>query len=103
MMRIRTWEVSDELWALVEQLLPATRRNAEHSYKRKPVGGRKAKYSDWLYFSVIAYALRTGIIWNAFLREKFEGLGSSALHKRFQRFQQWAKAGLFTAIWRKGH
>jgi transposase len=42
--------------------------------------------------------LRTGIIWNAFPREKFEGLGSFALHTRFR---QWARAGLFVAIWRK--
>jgi transposase len=52
-----------------------------------------------LFFAGIIYVLRTGIIWNAFPREKFGGLGSSALHARFQ---QWAKAGLFEAIWRKG-
>ena len=98
-MRTRPWEISDEFWALVEPLLPVTRRDAKCSYKRKPGGGRKAKYSDRLYFSGIVYVLRTGIIWNAFSREKFEGLGSSALHNRFQ---QWAKAGLFVAIWRKG-
>jgi transposase len=52
-----------------------------------------------MYFAGIVYVLRTGIIWNAFPREKFGGLGSSGLHARFQ---QWAKAGLFQAIWRKG-
>jgi transposase len=62
-------------------------------------GGRKAKYSDRLYFSAIVHVLRTGIIWNALPREKFGGLGSSALHARFQ---QWARAGLFEALWRKG-
>ena len=98
-MRTRTWEISDEFWALVEPLLPATRRDSERGYKRKPGGGRKAKYSDRLYFSGIVYVLRTGIIWNVFPREKFEGLCSSALHGRFL---QWAKAGLFAAIWRKG-
>ena len=96
-MRTRTWEISDEFWALVEPLLlPTTRRDSERGYKRKPGGGRKAKYSDRLYFSGIVYVPRTRIIWNAFAREKFEGLCSSALHGRFL---QWARAGLFAAIW----
>jgi hypothetical protein len=50
----------------------------------------KAKYSNRLYFAGIVHVLRTGIIWNAFPREKFGGLGSSALHDRFQKR---AKAG----------
>jgi transposase len=99
MARTHPWEISDEFWARVEPLLPATRRDAERTYKRKLGGGRKPKYSDRLFFAGIVHVLRTGIIWNAFPREKFEGLGSSALH---DRFQQWAKAGLFVAIWRKG-
>ena len=99
MARTHHWEISDEFWALVEPLLPETRRDAERIYKRRSGGGRKAKYSDRLYFAGIVYVLRTGVIWNAFPREKFEGLGSSALHNRFQ---QWGKAGLFAAIWRKG-
>jgi transposase len=98
-MRTRTWEIPDEFRTRVEPLLPATRRDTERTYKRKPGGGRKAKYSDRLYFAGIVHVLRTGIIWNVFPREKFEGLGSSALHTRFR---QWAKAGLFSAIWRKG-
>jgi hypothetical protein len=36
----------------------------------------------------MVYVLRTGIIWNAFPREKFEGLGSSALHARFQQWEE---------------
>ncbi|MDR1647488.1 MAG: transposase, partial [Zoogloeaceae bacterium] len=62
MKKTRTWEISDEFWALVEPLLPATRRDVERSYKRKPGGGKKAKYSDRLYFAGIVYVLRTGII-----------------------------------------
>jgi transposase len=99
MARTHPWEISDEFWALLEPLLPKTRREAERIYKRRPGGGRKAKYGDRLYFAGIVYVLRTGITWNAFPREKFGGLGSSGLHARFQ---QWTKAGLFQAIWRKG-
>ena len=99
MARTHTWTVSDAFWGLVGPLLPETRRDAGQEYKRKAGGGRKPKYSDRVYFEGIVYVLRNGLIWNAFPREMFGGLGSSALHKRFQ---QWAKAGLFTEIWKKG-
>jgi hypothetical protein len=53
MARRRTWEISDEFWALVEPLLPTTRRDPERIYKRKPGGGKKAKYRERLYFAGI--------------------------------------------------
>jgi len=99
MARTRPWTVSNDFWALVEPLIPASRRDPGRHYRRKPGGGRKAAYSDRLYFSGIVYVLRTGIQWNAFPRKAFEGLGSSALHTRFQ---EWERAGLFLAIWKKG-
>jgi transposase len=97
--RIHTWEISDQFWALVEPLLPDSSRIEGKSYLRKEGGGRKRKYSDQLYFSAIVYVLRTGIIWNALPREKFEGLGSAAVHRKFQH---WASAGVFQKIWRRG-
>lgn len=78
MARIKTWEISDEFWSLVEPLIPKSPRVEQKSYVRKPGGGRKRNYSDRLYFAAIVYVLRTGIIWNALPREKFEGLGSAA-------------------------
>ena len=99
MARVKTWEISDAFWDLVEPLIPESPRVLGKTYKRKPGGGRKPKYSNRLYFAAIVYVLRTGLIWNAFPREKFEGLGSAALHRKFQ---QWATAGLFTKIWRRG-
>ena len=50
MARTHRWEISDEFWGLIEPLLPETRRDAGRIYKRRPGGGRKAKYSDRLYF-----------------------------------------------------
>ena len=47
----------------------------------------------------MVYILRTGTIRNALPREKFGGLGSSALH---HKFQQWTRAGFFRELWRKG-
>ena len=99
MSRIKTWEISDEFWALVEPLVPTSLRDNDKEYKRKPGGGTKPKYSNRVYFSAIVYILRTGIQWNAIPREKFEGLGSSALHDKFQK---WAKAGFFVELWRRG-
>jgi len=99
MARIRTWEISDAFWDLVEPLIPTSPRLYEKTYTRKPGGGRKRKYSDRLYFSAIVYVLRTGIIWNALPREKFEGVGSAMVHRKFQ---QWATAGVFRDIWRRG-
>jgi transposase len=99
MARTKTWEVSEEFWNLVEPLIPASPRVEGKPYKRKPGGGRKRKYSDRLYFAAIVYVLRTGTIWNALPREKFEGLGSAAVHRKFQ---QWATAGVFVAIWKRG-
>ena len=99
MARIKTWEISDGFWALVEPLIPTSPRIDEQEYRRKPGGGRKRKYSDRLYFAAIVYVLRTGIIWNALPREKFEGLGSAAVHRKFQ---QWASARVFENIWRRG-
>jgi len=98
MARTKTWEISAAFWELVEPLIPTDTRDPHKVYRRKRGGGRIPKYSNRLYFSAIVYVLRTGIIWNALPREKFEGLGSSALH---QKFQQWAAAGLFEKLWQR--
>ena len=95
----KTWEISDSFWVLVEPLVPTSPRSNDKQYKRKPGGGRKKKYSNRLYFSAIVYVLSTAIQWNAIPREKFGGLGSSALHAKFQ---QWTRAGFFNDLWRRG-
>ncbi len=53
MARIKTWEISDEFWQLVEPSIPTTCRDAGKTYIRKPGGGRKRSYSDRLYFAAI--------------------------------------------------
>ena len=66
-----------------EPLIPSTdelRKTSTQSYQRKFGVGRKRKYDDRTYFSAIVYVLHTGIIWNAFPREKSGGLGPSVLH-----------------------
>ena len=99
MARIHTWEISDAFWKIVEPLIPTDPREAGKKYVRKPGGGRKQKYSNRLFFSAIVYVLRTGIIWNALPREKFEGVSSSMVHRKFQ---QWARGGVFRRLWQRG-
>lgn len=99
MARIKTWEISDAFWELAEPLIPNGPRVEGKIYIRKPGAGKKPKYSNRVYFSAIVYVLRTGIIWNALPREKFEGVGSAAVHRKFQ---QWASAGFFLRLWKRG-
>jgi len=79
--------------------VPTSLRDNDKEYKHKPGGGTKPKYFKRLYFLAIVHILRTAIQWNAILREKFEGLGSSTLHDKFQK---WAIAGFFVGLWRRG-
>jgi transposase len=76
-----------------------TYASAADKSERKPGGGKKARYSDRLYFSAIVYVLRTGIIWNALPRLQFENITSQAVHKKFL---QWSRAGLFQRLWQAG-
>ena len=64
MAQIKSWEVSDELWAKVEPLVPIPKRSTERNYKRKPGGGRKPMPARQI-FAAIIYVLRTGIQWKA--------------------------------------
>lgn len=98
MARTHTWEISDEFWALVEPLIPTPeelRETTNQVYQRKIGAGRKRKYDNRTCFAAIIYILRNGRIWNALPREKFGGLGSSALR---ERFQLWARVGLFAPL-----
>ena len=97
MSRIKTWEVSDAFWSLVEPLIPKKERDQNREYKRKAGGGRKPA-DPRSVFAAIVYVLRTGIIWNALPREKF-GVCCSTVH---QTFLDWCEAGLFLKLWEKG-
>jgi transposase len=97
MARIKTWEISDAFWALIQPHVPLKERPADKVYRRKPGGGRKSAPARNI-FAAIVYVLRTGIIWNALPREKF-GVCSSTVHRVFL---EWQKAGFFLELWRAG-
>ena len=97
--RLKTWEITDDFWNKVESNIPTHPRIPGKSYRRKPGGGKKARYSDRLYFSAIVYVLPTGIIWNALPRLQFDNITSQAVHKKFM---QWSRAGFFQKLWHAG-
>ena len=94
--RLESWKVSDLLWELVEPLVPPHQRDPKKEYKRREGAGRKPLPARKV-FEGIVYVLRTGCQWKALPKEQF-GSGS-AVHRRFQK---WARAGFFLALWKAG-
>ena len=79
--------VSDELWALVEPLLPAP--------PRPPYGGRHRAIPDRNCFAAIIYMARTSTPWRLLPAQQL-GCGSPATCWR--RLTEWANAGVFDQL-----
>jgi transposase len=79
--------VPDELWALVEPLLPVP--------PRPPYGGRHRTISDRNCFAAIVFMARTSTPWRL-LPARELGCGSPATCWR--RLTEWAQAGVFDAL-----
>ena len=95
MSAIKSWTVSDALWAKVEPLVPRSGREPKRRYRRKPGGGRKPM-TPRRVFEAIVFILRTGCQWKALPKE----YGSaSSVHKYFL---EWKSRGVFSRIWRQG-
>lgn len=96
MAKVRSWEVSDAFWHVVEPLIPQPSRKPEKEYRRKPGAGRKPlDYRK--VFGGILYVLRTGCQWKAVPKEQFGS--SSSVHTYFQR---WYRQGFFLTLWQAG-
>jgi transposase len=96
MPKIKSWEVSDSFWNVVEPLIPPPARDPNKAYQRKAGGGRKPIPSRRI-FEAIMYVLRTGCQWQALPKERF---GSpSAIYTHFAR---WQRQGFFLSLWKKG-
>ncbi|WP_425582560.1 IS5 family transposase [Streptosporangium longisporum] len=87
MARLKPWEVSDELWAVIEPLLPKHQRRA-----RWP--GRK-RLDDRLALQGILFVLHTGIAWEHLPQE----LGYGSAMTCWRRLNEWHKAG----VWQRLH
>jgi transposase len=79
--------VPDELWALVEPLLPTP--------PRPPYGGRHRAIPDRNCFAAIVYMAPTSTSWRLLPAQEL-GCGSPATCWR--RLTEWAEAGVFDAL-----
>jgi transposase len=77
--------ISDELWRLVEPLLP--------HHERSPQGGRP-RVDDRAALTGIVFVLKTGIAWNALPTEMGCGSGPTC----WRRLQEWQRAGVWEAL-----
>lgn len=82
------YQVSDELWAKIQPLLPVPQHDPRH-------GGRP-RVDDRKAFNGILFVLRTGCQWNA-----LNATGICSSSTAHLRFQTWVKAGVFLEIWKR--
>ena len=84
------FRVSDELWAVLEPVLP------KHCNTHR-FGGGKPRTPDRQCADAIFYVLRTGCQWGA-----LDATGLCPHSTAHDRFQQWVKAGVFRRLWQAG-
>ena len=96
MIQKQSWEITDEFWEEVKNLIPEKQRDPNKEYKRAAGAGRKPMESRKV-LEAIFYVLRTGIQWKALPKEKFGA--SSSIHRYFMA---WCKAGVFENMWKLG-
>ena len=86
MARQKPWEVDDELWAVIEPLLPKVEHRTRHpARKRRP---------DRLVFQGILFVLHTGIRWEFLPQELGFGSGMTC----WRRLAEWTEAGVWPLL-----
>lgn len=84
------FRVSDELWAVLQPLLPVHVNT--HRF-----GGGRPRVSDRQCADGIFYVLRTGCQWKAL--DQTDLCAGSTAH---DRYQEWVAAGVFLKLWQVG-
>lgn len=84
------FRISNELWAVVEPIVPA------HVNKHRCGGGRP-RGADRKCADGIFYVLRTGCQWKAL--DRTDLCSGSTAH---DRFQAWVAGAVFLKLWKKG-
>jgi putative transposase len=84
------FQISDELWTVLQPLLPVP-------VNTHRLGGGRPRVSDRRCADAIFYVLRTGCQWQAL--DQTELCAHSTVH---DRFQTWVEAGVFLALWQTG-
>jgi transposase len=87
----RDWRIPDEMWERLAPLIP------QPPPKPHPLGCHRPRVPDRRAMDAIFFVLRTGCQWNAL---SATGLCSSSV--AHARFQGWAEAGVFEALWAQG-
>jgi transposase len=85
-----SYQISDELWAKIQPLLP-THVNTHR------LGGGRPRAEDRQCLNGILFVLRTGCPWNA-----LDATGLCPSSTAHDRFQEWVKAGVFHRLWAAG-
>lgn len=84
------FQISDELWEVLEPLIPE--RVNTHRF-----GGGRPRVPDRTCANGIFYVLRTGCQWKA-----LDATGICSGSTAHLRFQEWVAAGVFLELWRVG-
>jgi transposase len=89
MKRARPWELTDDLWAKMEPLLPPRPKH--------PLGCHRPRVPDRSAMKGILFVLSTGSQWNA-----LDATGICTCSSAYRRFREWLAAGAFHEFWRRG-
>ena len=84
------FRISDQLWAVLQPLLPVHVNT--HRF-----GGGRPRVADRACADAIFFVLRTGCQWQAL--DQTELCAHSTAH---ERFQAWVEAGVFLKLWQAG-
>lgn len=84
------FRISDQLWRVLESILPE--HNNTHRF-----GGGRPRVADRKCADGIFYVLRTGCQWKA-----LDQTGLCAGSTAHDRFQEWVEAGVFLVLWQLG-
>jgi putative transposase len=84
------FRISDELWAVLQPLLPV-------HVNPHPLGGGRPRVPDRTCADGIFYVLRTGCQWKALAQTDL--CAPSTAH---DRYQEWVAAGVFLKLWQSG-
>ncbi len=83
------WRIPDTLWSVIVELLPPR--------KPHPLGCHNPRVDDRRAMDAIFFVLRTGCQWGA-----LDATGICSHSSAHRRFQEWAEAGVFRELWRRG-
>jgi putative transposase len=83
------WRIPDTVWEQMEPLLP---ERPPH-----PLGCHNPRVPDRDAMNAILLVLRTGMQWNA-----LGATGICSCWSAYRRFREWAEAGVFLELWRRG-